>query len=269
MNATAAPWIWPLSPPAKVREQVWAFAGAPDRWSRGLRGIAAAAAAGAIPVVLSAAFSVPGHQLLSALALIALCLACVRRDAGRDAVGLILVAFLVHNVAVMLLVADSPERMARVLPGADAYWHKQLDWIRTGWDPEYEPLAWLPAHLGLLGGDIVYSYASLGWITFAEGFREVDWMNYYSVRLMQCSWNPLTAGLLGWHVWSLVRGVGFAFVTVEVLSLSLGRLAGRELSTPRARRWRWGLGLGLLLLDGALKAVLLRPVQEALLANLR
>jgi len=169
----------------------------------------------------------------------------------------------------MVLVDAAPSRMAGILPGVEEYWHRQLEWIRTGWDPEYEPAAWLPAHLGQLGGGILYSYASLGWITFAEGFREVDWMNYCCVRLMHGSLSPGTAGLLGWHVWSLVRGVGLAFVTIEALSLSLGRLTGRGLSTPPARRARWIAGLGLLVLDGVLKALLLRPVQEALLRNLR
>jgi len=264
-----APWLWPLSPPSRLRTLAWDLAGAADCWSRGLRGMASAAAVGTLPVLLSIALSVPGHQIVSALLLSLLCLSCVRRDAGFQAVGLALTAFVVHGAVVMVLVHAWPDRMSRLLPGAAEYWHKQLGWIRTGWDPEYETAAWLPAHLGQLGGAVVYSYASLGWITFAEGFREVDWMNFYCVQLMKTSRSAALAGLLGWHVWSLVRGVGLAFVTVEILSLSLGRLTGRDLSTPPARRRRWAAGLGLLALDGILKALLLCPVQAALLAHLR
>src|SRR5258706_459538 len=77
-----------------------------------------------------------------------------------------------HSVAAMVLVHADPAAAARVMPGAEEYLRKQLLWIRTGWDPEYELGVWLPAHLGQLGGGILYSYVSLGWITLFEGFRE-------------------------------------------------------------------------------------------------
>jgi hypothetical protein len=73
---------------------------------------------------------------------------------------------------------------------------------------------------------------------------------------------------VGWHPWSLCRGLGYLFVTFEVANLSLGRLAGVPLSTP-ARRWRrWAAGITLLLLDGLLKFLLLEPVRRTLAANL-
>ncbi|HLY07664.1 MAG TPA: hypothetical protein VKW04_00020 [Planctomycetota bacterium] len=265
----AASWLGPLRPPPRIRDFAWDAAAVADRWSRGARGVAGALAAGTLPVLISLAVRLPGHQIASALGLGLLCLACVRRGAALEGIALALLAFAAHSVVVMLLAAHAPDAAARLLPGAAEYWLKQREWIRTGWDPEYETAAWTSSHLGQLGGVIVYSYASLGWITFAEGFREVDWMNYYCVQLMRSSTSPLTAGLLGWHVWSLVRGVGLAVISIDLVSLSLGRLTGRELSTARARRGRWIAGLGLLALDAVLKVLLLRPVQEALLATLR
>jgi hypothetical protein len=269
MTDTKAAWLWPLAAPARLREQAWTLAGVAEPWTRGVRGPAAAVAAGALPLALSWALGIGGHQVVSAATLTLLCLACVRKDAWGTGIALVLLAFLAHSAAAMALAALDPVAAGRIMPGAADYWSKQQSWIRTGWDPEYEPAVWIPAHLGQLGGAVLYSYVSLGWITFAEGFREVDWMNFYDAQLMGCSRSPATALILGWHFWSLARGLGFAFLTFEVLSLSLGRLTGRELSTPEVRRWRWSAGLACFAADGLLKLLLIDAVQRGLRDNLQ
>ena len=58
---------------------------------------------------------------------------------------------------------------------------------------------------------------------------------------------------VGWHPWSLCRGLGYGLLTFEVVSYSYQRLTGSTVSTPRRRAWRWALGLALLVLDGMLK----------------
>jgi hypothetical protein len=253
----------------KVREWAWSLSGVAEPGTRGARGVWAAIAAGVLPLALSRAFGMPGHEGVSAAALLLLCLACVRRDEPRKGIALLLLAFLAHSVAAIAIAEADPEGAARIMPGAAAYWERQRSWIRTGWDLEYEPGVWIPAHVGQLGGAVLYSYLSLGWITFFEGFREVDWMNFYSARLVDCSRSPGTALLLGWHVWSILRGLGFAVLSFEVLSLSLGRLTGRELSCRRDRVWRWSAGLALFVADALLKLLLVDAVRQGLHDNLR
>jgi hypothetical protein len=268
-SADLPAWLWPFSAPERVREHAWAIAGVADPWTHGARALLAAIAAGVLPLALSWAFRINGHQLVSAAVLALLCLACVRRDAWRTGIAVVLLAFAAHSAAAMEFAALDPAAAARIMPGAADYWSKQQLWIRTGWDPEYEAAVWIPAHLGQLGGAVLNSYVSLGWITFSEGFRQVDWMNFYGAQLMGCSRHPAAALLVGWHVWSLARGLGFAVLIFEVLSLSLGRLTGRELSRPRLRRWRWTAGLSLLAADAVLKVLLLGAVQRWLLGDLR
>ncbi|HVE42550.1 MAG TPA: hypothetical protein VNM14_21905 [Planctomycetota bacterium] len=262
-------WIWPISTPLKVREWAWSLSSLADPCVRGTRGIGAAIAVGVVPLALSRAFGVPGQQAVSAAALLLLCLACVRRNEASKGIAFLLLAFLSHCVMALAIAESDPELAARIMPGAQAYWERQRAWVWTGWDLEYEPAVWIPAHVGQVGGAVLYSYVSLGWFTFFEGFREVDWMNFYSARLLDCSRNPLTALLLGWHVWSIVRGLGFAVLSFEVLSLSLARLTGRDLSCRRDRAWRWSAGLGLFLADALLKFFLLHSVQQSLHDNLR
>jgi hypothetical protein len=266
---SASPWLWPVAAPPRVRDWAWSLSGFAGPWGRGLRGCLAAIALGALPLLLSGSLGVSGHEAISAAGLLLLCLACVREDAWKEGIAFILLAFLAHGAAAVALSSFDPSAAAKVMPGAEEYWRKQILWIRTGWDPECEPGAWIPAHLGQLGGGILYSYVSLGWITFFEGFRQVDWMNFYTARLMGCSRSPATALLLGWHVWSLVRGLGLAVITFEAVSLSLGRLTGRGLSTRRAHLGRWSAGLALLGADGLLKFLLIHAAQRGLLDNLQ
>ena len=157
---------------------------------------------------------------------------------------------------------------APLLPGAEDYWQKQRAWIESGEDPEYEVSAWVPAHLQLLGGSMLYSFTSFGVLTFHEGFFEVDLMNYYNAQLLMRSQSGPLALALGWHIWSVLRGIGYLFLTFEAVSLALAWVSGVAVASAAARRWRWGVGLSFILADGVAKYVALESVREGLFTNL-
>jgi hypothetical protein len=212
---------------------------------------------------------VSGHQAVSALALMLLSLPCAREDAWGRGLGTIALAYAAHCAVVIALAQADPQGVAPLVPHGETYWQKQLQWITTGDDPEYSWAAWVPAHLRLLAGTTLYSYTSLGGLTFHEGFYEVDLMNFYTAQLLRHSHNQPLALVAGWHIWSLLRGAGYLCITFETLSLSLQRLLGTSLSTRRCRQWRWGIGLTFILADGLAKALLLEPVRVSLYTNLQ
>ena len=154
--------------------------------------------------------------------------------------------------------------MAACVPGGEAYWQANLSWIVTGEDPEYEIVNWLPAHIQLLGAIVILGYLSLGLIPFYEGFYEVDLMNYYVGRLVTESAGSPLAVLLGWHAWSVARGLCYTVLVFEVAQWSLGRLTGRELAAPAARRSRWAIALGFFLVDCGLKLFVTEPARAML-----
>lgn len=233
---------------------------------RGWFWLPSAVAAGAAPFLVSWRLGIPGHQAVSAALLVSLCLACAREGAWVKGVGVIAVAFGAHCALVIAAAHVDSAHVSALLPGADAYWQKQLLWIRTGQDPEYDVSTWWPAHLQLLAGTILYSYSSLGGLTFYEGFREVDLMNFYNAQLVGVSRNHLRALALGWHIWSALRGLGYVIISFEVISLSLRRLTGVAIPV----RWRrWAGGLALILADGIAKFFLLSPVRDELFNNLK
>ena len=267
-KAVAPYWIWPIRLPASARLATYNFAGLAEPFCEGWRWMPASIAVGTLPFLLSYATGAPGHQVVSALLLMMLCLPCARKDDWVKGISLIAVAYLAHCALVIALAYADPQRVAPLLPGAEAYWQKQIPWIQTGTDPEYNLSSWVPAHLMLLGAAFLFSYTSLGSILFYEGFFEVDLMNFYNAQLMAQSSNHAVSLALGWHVWSWLRGLGYLFIAFEVISLSLRRMTGTSLG-GRLRWQRLGVGLAFLIADGLVKVILLEPVREQMMFNLK
>lgn len=261
-------WIWPLRLPASARRATHNFAGLAQPFCEGWRWIPSSIVAGTLPFLISYATAAPGHQIVSALLLMMLCLPCAREDDWAKGIGVMALTYLAHCAVVIALAYADPQRVAPLLPGAEAYWQKQIQWIQTGADPEYKLAAWVPAHLKLLGAAFIFSYTSLGSIIFYEGFFEVDLMNFYNAQLMAQSSNHALSLALGWHVWSWLRGLGYLFIAFEIISLSLRRMTG--VSGEERFRWqRVSIGLAFLLADGLVKVILLEPVREQMLFNLK
>ena len=119
----------------------------------------------------------------------------------------------------------------------------------------------------ILFGTTFYSYTSFGALAFYAGFQQVDMMNFYNARLMaQSVSEPMALGF-GWHLWSILRGLGYLFITFEVISHSLQLCSGRELSARRSRCTRWSIGLMLLVADGVVKFATLEAVRLQLQSN--
>jgi hypothetical protein len=267
-KAGAPYWIWPLRLPAPARRATYNFAGLARPFCEGWRWAPASIIIGTLPFLVSYATGAPGHQAVSALLLMMLCLPSARDGDWVKGVSLIALTYVAHCVMVIALAYADPNGVAAVLPGAENYWRKQIHWIQTGTDPEYKLSAWVPAHLMLLGSAFIFSYTSLGGILFYEGFFEVDLMNFYNAQLMAQSSSHALSLALGWHVWSWLRGLGYLFIVFEVISFSLGRMTG--VSRPMGLRMtRFGVGLAFLLADGLVKVILLEPVREQMMFNLK
>ncbi len=262
-------WIWPLRLDRATAAQVWRWAGiggelwAPQYWWL------AAVTAGVLPVGLAYSGFFKWQQAFTGVLLFVPFVAAVRNDQLGRALALVGFVFGIHSLLAIMLVMHDPAAAGQFMPGAQAYWEKQEVWLRTGYDPEYEMVNWLPAHLQLLVGVAVLSFTSVGLVPLIEGVKEVDLMNFYVGRLAAGSHHPVTAVMLGWHVWSVLRGVAFAILIFEIASLSLERLSARSLSTRHRRICRWSFGLGVLACDCIVKSYSLKIVRDLLFQHLQ
>ena len=233
----------------------------------GWRWAPAAILLGTLPLALSLLLGVRGHQALTGVTLALFALACAREGRRWRGLALITLVFATHCFAAIFASLHWPARAAAVLPDGEDYWQRQLIWIQTGQDPEYDPANWVEAHARTFVGAAGSSYLSFGAIPFVAGFHQVDLMNYYNGRLVHGSQNGLLALVAGWHVWSLCRGVGYVLLTFEMLAWSLERLTGSStLSAGRARVV--AAGVVFLLLDMLAKWTLMPGVCETLRGNL-
>lgn len=262
-------WIGPVGlPPADaarlhaVLRKSAAHLGPAWRW--GLVGMFA----GTLPLLLSWVSGLAWWSLPTSIGLAMLMIAASADRRGN--VGLVAVGcgMFAHCAVAISLTTVDPVGMAAMLPDGAAYWDKTLRWVQTGESPEYQLSWWVPAHFQLIAATALLSYVSLGITALHEGFYEVGLMNYYVGSLVSRAEHPVRALLVGWHPWSVARGLGFLMVCQEVVDLSLGRLLGTSLSTPRQRRLRWGLGLAFLGLDALIKLLFLDTVRLAILGAL-
>lgn len=254
---------------AAIRGHVRAAATAMAKATSGGRWLLAGALVGALPLLLALPFGSWLHQPVSAFVLFALLMGPARDDRTGAGVGLLAVAFFAHCSLAIALTAAAPEQASGLFPGGEDYWARQQVWITTGVDPEYAWMAWIPAHFQLLAACVGLGLVSMGMLPLLEGFVEVDLMNFYVGNLVAASEPDLPALLLGWHPWSVLRGICFLFVTFEVASLSQGWLAGRRLSTTRRRLGRWAAAGVFFAADCCVKLLALEPVRARLEAGLR
>lgn len=259
-------WLWTWRPPSLVGEGAWRLAGLAQPLFNGPLWLLAALATGTLPLLLASALGGAWHALVSTAALTVLALAAARRDNAWQGLITVGLAFGAHCLLAIFMSAHDPTLASRCFPDADAYWQKNLTWIRTGQDPEYELMNWVPAHVQLLLGMVVLGYLSLGALPIYQGIHEVDLMNFYVGRLVINSQEGLTALALGWHPWSVARGIGYTCLVFLVLRASFFRLVGRPMHHPLS--WAWGVGLAFILLDGLIKLMTLDLVRNRLAANL-
>lgn len=261
-------WLGPVAVPAPVVEGARRVGDVVAPLFRGHAWLVAAAAAGVFPLAVGLATRSAVHQALSAAGLFFLVVGAARADVWGKAAAALAVAFAAHCVGAVLLARHFPDLSAALFPGGFEYWTQARTWIRTGVDPEYELANWVPAHLHLAAAMVPLSYLSLGLIPCLQGFHEVDLMNFYVGRLLAESGDAGVSLLVGWHPWSVLRGVGFTVLTATLGVASYQRLVGQPWGGA-ARLWlRLGVGVGFLLADGLAKVWLMEPVRLALAQRL-
>jgi len=136
------------------------------------------------------------------------------------------------------------------------YRDEMFAFIASGQGRESDPARFVPQHLLHAGIFAVVTLASGGVLGLLMGAVLVGYMSYY-VGALASGPHAMTAGLLGWPPYAVVRVVAFVILGAVLARPLLVRLRGRPerlLAQPADRRLL-GTALALLLLDIVLKAV--------------
>ncbi|MFO0976157.1 MAG: hypothetical protein U0996_07135 [Planctomycetaceae bacterium] len=224
--------------------------------------------AGFVPCLVAVIFQSTWHQPITAFLLTLLVIPLAGANRWREGLATIVLVFASHSVIAIAAACLDPGYAGPTFPGGPEYWDRQRLWIETGTDEEYRVRDWAPEHALLLAGTTVVSFTSFGGLTFHHGLHEVDLMNFYNGQLISFSKNGFVALALGWHLWSILRGVGYTLLSFQLVALAVQFLA-MKLVCSRAEHIRHILyGLAFLLLDAGVKSVMTSWVQQRLLDNL-
>jgi len=266
---TSSRWLWPLRLPDHVGEALLCrLQTANQRLGSWTNCLLAGAIAGLAPYSMAPWVGMTAVGLGSALIVTLLMLAAAARDDMGKGLLCLGAAFAAHSLVTIALAYWRPEYVATLLPDGMAYWEKTLAWLTTGQSDEYDPRHWLMVHAILIAGMALAGYPTLGVVPFFHGFHQLDLMNCYVGRLLAQSDRPQIVFALGWHPWSLLRGLGFAVLLFEVVSISLARLSGSSLCPRRRRLARYLAAFFLLAADATIKYFWLDAVRGQLATSL-
>lgn len=188
--------------------------------------------AGCLPLVLPR-YITPAVQAIPAWLIL---LDALRRGRPWRAVGLMLLWSLAVSITVIEVSRWWPEAAARGILQGKEYQAEMLHWIRTGEGAEGDPSLFVPQHLRHYGLTLAASFATAGLAGLGFGAVLLNYMNFYVGTLVDLSAGPLTASLLGWPIWSVLRVIGFVTGAIAAAHLLYGRVLRRA---PWNARTAW------------------------------
>ena len=147
---------------------------------------------------------------------------------------------------------------------ASLYWQQMHGWLVTGHGTESDPALFLPQHLLHLTAFSVLTISTGGLLGMPLGAALMNFMDYYVAQVVRAADSPLTAGLVAWHPWAVIRVASFIILGVVLSGPLLARVRGFPFRLADQQRWLWIAGAGLLL-DVLLKWALADRWREILL----
>ncbi len=136
-----------------------------------------------------------------------------------------------------------------------AYVDEMFRWIRTGEGAEGNPLLFVPQHLLHFVVFAALSLATGSLLSLLMGALLMNYMSFYVASVILASDDSLTAALMAWHPWSIIRVASFVVLGVILAEPVICRIIKRDYEYTGARRFFWA-ALNGLVLDILLKTAL-------------
>lgn len=214
-----------------------------------LAGVLISTAAG---FALSNKFALPLLNILFAYPVMYSLLKLERRKAAFGA--MLFWAFCMAVVTVNACVQFPMAAERSIFHGAD-YVREQLHWIKTGEGTEGDPLKFVPQHLFHFTAFVVLALLTAGILSLYMGAILMNYMSFYVGSVILASHDPITAALMGWHPWAVIRVASFVILGVILAEPGVCRLSGRYYEYEGARPYFWAALTGVVI-DIIMKALL-------------
>jgi len=213
----------------------------------------------AVGVGASFAIGLATHRyvlpVLNALFLYPVLILNAREKRGwRNAFLIALWGFLLNAVVIALVQID-PELMAVRIINGDNYTEEMFHWIQTGEGAEGNIRLFLPLHLKFYGLLLALSALTGGFGGLVLAAALINFMAFYVGRLVLDAVRPLAILLIGWPIWSIIRGVGFLAAVVGLSEAFYDKVARKPINWQRLSKLL-KLSVICILLDIVIKATL-------------
>ena len=126
--------------------------------------------------------------------------------------GLLLFWTVVQTISVLIASYYRPKAMARSIWRAESYTESMFRWIETGVLPEGSTGSVIVFHLRQTILYCLLALLSANFLSLVLGSALLNYMNYYVARLALKSRKPITAFVLGWNPWSVIRVISFLWL---------------------------------------------------------
>lgn len=151
-----------------------------------------------------------------------------RRYGAAWALAMLWAALL--SVGVIVLVMVRPALAEQGVLHGSAYRAEMSEWVHHGVGKEVSPRRFVPEHLLHLGAFLVLTLVSGGYLGLVLGAFLMGYMSYFVGSFAAATSQPLTAGVLAWVPWSVIRVMAFVL---------LGTLLARPLIVRERRPSQW------------------------------
>jgi hypothetical protein len=175
---------------------------------------------------------VPAFNTLAAFPFM---VAALSRGDARLAVARMLVWALTLAVCATLLSYAQPWRTDALFLRGASYRVEMFQWVMTGHGAESDPSRFIPQQAVHAAVFAALALASGGVLALAMGAVLMNYMGHYVGTLAAASAHPVTALVLGWHPWAVIRIVSFVTIGVILSAPLLSWLGGFRVDRRAAR----------------------------------
>lgn len=159
----------------------------------------------------------------------------VREGRFGQAFGFSMLWTVLLSASVIAFTQVAPQSAAGAILNAEPYRREMFGWLETGVGKETTPARFIPEHLLHLGGFVVLTALSGGYLGLALGAALVGYMSYFVGAFAASAAAPVAGALVAWVPWSVIRVLSFVALGVVLARPLLVRRAWPM--PPRDRRW--------------------------------
>jgi hypothetical protein len=159
----------------------------------------------------------------------------VRAGRYAEAFGFSMVWAVLLSASVIAFTQIAPRVAADAILHAEPYRREMFGWVETGFGKETSPARFVPEHLLHLGGFVVLTALSGGYLGLALGAALVGYMSYFVGSFAASASAPVAGALVAWVPWSVIRVLSFVALGVVLARPVLVRRAWPF--GARERRW--------------------------------